>query len=264
MKTALTIAGSDSGGGAGVQADLKSFMAHKVHGMSVLTAVTAQNTVGVQGVWPLPLEAVEAQVRSVFADLPVGAVKTGMLATGPLVSLVARLLAEHHSDGPLVVDPVMVATSGDRLLEDDALEAVRGELLPLATVITPNAAEASVLLGGQPVESLEDARQAARALGTLGCGAVLVKGGHLAGGEHAVDVLWDGTQMVELALPWVETRSTHGTGCTLAASIAANLALGLGLRAAVESAKAYLPGALERASGLGGGHGPVNHHWRLV
>ena len=261
MKTALTIAGSDSGGGAGIQADLKSFMAHKVHGMSAVTAITAQNTVGVQGVWPLPLEAVRAQIRSVFSDLPVDAIKTGMLATAELVLLTASELRAAPTT-PLVVDPVMVATSGDRLLEADAVDAYKTMLFPMATIITPNIHEAGDLLGSS-IRDTSDARDAARALGAFGAGAVLVKGGDLDDAESATDLLWDGNDIFELTLPKLQTTSTHGTGCTLAASIAAGLAQGKPLYDAVVDAKAYLHGALNAAFPLGKGHGPTNHHWRI-
>jgi hydroxymethylpyrimidine/phosphomethylpyrimidine kinase len=255
VKAALTIAGSDSGGGAGIQADLRTFAAHGIHGASALTAVTAQNTVAVVDYVALEPRMVVAQIDAVASDIPLSAVKTGMLANGAIVEAVAEAVARRRLPH-LVVDPVMVAKSGDRLLDAAAEAAYRERLFPLAEVVTPNLPEAEALLG-RPVRTLEAMRQAARDLHALGPRAVLVKGGHLDG--DPVDVLFDGERMEDLRAPRVETRNTHGTGCTLSAAIAARLALGEDLRAAVRGAKAYLTEALRGAYTLGRGAGPVDH-----
>jgi hydroxymethylpyrimidine/phosphomethylpyrimidine kinase len=255
VRTALTIAGSDSGGGAGIQADLKTFSALGVFGMSALTAITAQNTLGVTAVFELPPELVAAQIDAVVTDIGADAVKTGMIANTEIIRVVAAKVREHDIS-TLVVDPVMVATSGDRLLREDAVEALRTELLPLATVVTPNLPEAAVL-AGQEVATLEDMREAARAIVGLGARSVVVKGGHLTG--DAIDVFFDGRGFVELPARRIETTSTHGTGCTLASAIAALLARGESLEGAIRGAKAYLTAAIERSYPLGHGHGPVHH-----
>lgn len=252
---ALTIAGSDSGGGAGIQADLKTFHAFGVFGTSAITALTAQNTLGVTAVHPVPLDMVRAQIDAVVADLPPLAVKTGMLATAELVLTVAEAIRGHGLAG-YVLDPVMVSTSGHRLLDADAEATLARELLPLAALATPNLHEARILTG-LDVESLEDMRRAARLLLEMGAGAALVKGGHLDG--DAVDLFWDGTEERVWRKPRLDTRHTHGTGCTLSAAVAANLALALPLAAAAERAVAWVARAIATAPGLGSGHGPVNH-----
>lgn len=252
---ALTIAGSDSSGGAGIQADLKTFHAFGVYGTSVLTAVTAQNTMGVRAVHAVPMEHVRAQLDALMEDLRPTASKTGMLATRALVALVAERVRAHGLDR-YVLDPVMVATSGDRLLDADAESALVEELLPLATVVTPNLREAAILTG-RPVTALEEMREAARRLVDLGAGAALVKGGHLEG--DAVDLLWDGSEERVWRRRRIETRHTHGTGCTLSAAVAAGLARGHDTAEAVDRAIAYVARAIERAPGLGRGHGPVSH-----
>jgi len=252
---ALTIAGSDSGGGAGIQADLKTFHAFGVFGTSAITAITAQNTVGVHAVHPVPLRDVRAQIDAVVDDLRPAALKTGMLATAALATEVARAI-EHHALGPYVMDPVMVATSGDRLLEPDAEAALRDALLPLATVVTPNLEEAAIL-AGHSVDTLEHMRRAARRLVEMGAAATLVTGGHLEG--DAVDLLWDGREEHLWRRPRVDTRHTHGTGCTLSAAIAAGLARGDTLAAAVDTATRFVWRAIADAPGLGRGRGPVNH-----
>ncbi len=258
---ALTIAGSDSGGGAGVQADLKTFAALGVYGTSALTALTAQNTRGVTGVHPVPAAFVVAQVEAVLADLDVRAVKTGMLGTVDVVEAVAALAAGDRLPH-LVVDPVMVASSGDRLLEQAAERAYVELLLPYAAVLTPNLLEAQALLRGT-ITTLAEQREAARALGALGPRVVVVKGGHAAAdaGGDAVDVVWDGGSVRELRGPWVVTANTHGTGCTFAAAVAAGLARGRAVLPAVEAAKAYVTAGLQAGAGwrLGGGHGPLDH-----
>jgi hydroxymethylpyrimidine/phosphomethylpyrimidine kinase len=263
VRTALTIAGSDSGGGAGIQADLKTFSALGVYGTSALTAITAQNTRAVTAVFELPSEVVAAQIDAVVADIGADAVKTGMIASSELIRVVAGRLREHRLS-PLVVDPVMVAKSGDRLLREEAVSALRRRLLPIATLITPNLPEAGVLLDLEPARDEVGMMQMAKALRELGPRAVLVKGGHLAGAQ-SIDVLDDGAEPLTLAAPRIATANTHGTGCTLSSAIAALLARGLSLREAVREAKAYLTGSLRTSDQLrvGHGHGPVHHFHAL-
>lgn len=261
IPTALTIAGSDSGGGAGIQADLKAFEAHGVFGMSVITAITAQNTRAVTAVHAVPTEVVAAQIDAVADDLPIGAVKTGMLASVEVVETVADGIA-RHALAPVVVDPVMISKSGHALLADDAVEAVARRMLPLAAVATPNAHEAARLTGHE-VRSLDDARRAADALMRLGPNAVLLKGGHLDDERDAVDLLVWGDGEAVFREQRVDTPHTHGTGCTYASAIAANLARGLGLEEAVGRARQYLQRAILDALPLGGGHGPTRHFWFL-
>ncbi|HXE68565.1 MAG TPA: bifunctional hydroxymethylpyrimidine kinase/phosphomethylpyrimidine kinase [Hyphomicrobiaceae bacterium] len=259
---ALTIAGSDSSGGAGIQADLKTFTALGVYGASVITALTAQNTRGVEGVEAIRPEFVLAQLNSVLSDLDVGAVKTGMLANGAIVTTVARRLREVTGSGrplPLIVDPVMVATSGDALLEADAIDAIRQELAPLATLLTPNLAEAARLLGAEPADSETAAAAQAKALfARLGC-PILLKGGHASGSE-AVDLYFAGSELVRLSRPRLDTPHSHGSGCVLSAAVAALQARGLGLQAAIAGAKAFVwQGLAAGASlGVGQGRGPVD------
>jgi hydroxymethylpyrimidine/phosphomethylpyrimidine kinase len=261
MRIALTIAGSDSGGGAGIQADLKTFAACGVYGTSAVTAITAQNTIGVTAWEPVSTELVIAQIEAVGTDLPPAAVKTGMLATAAIVEAVAATIAELDLPN-LVVDPVMIAKGGDRLLREDAVAAIRTELLKLAEVVTPNIPEAEVLTGS-PILTLDDMRAAARRIRTLGPRVVVVKGGHLPIDGFVTDVVCTPDSEFELRGPWVETRHTHGTGCTFAAAIAAHLALGQTVDEALRSARAYLEGAIRHAPGLGAGHGPLNHFWRV-
>jgi hydroxymethylpyrimidine/phosphomethylpyrimidine kinase len=256
LSIALTIAGSDSGGGAGIQADLKTFHAFGVFGTSALTAITAQNTRGVSAIHPIPLDVVRAQIDAVAEDLPPAAFKTGMLATVALVGTVAGAIRDHQLPN-YVMDPVMVATSGDRLLDADAEAALATDLMPLATLVTPNLHEAGILTGAT-VSTLEDMRSAARRLVEMGARAALVKGGHLGKGE-AVDLLWDGRQERSWRRVRMETPHTHGTGCTLSAAAAAGLARGLPLAEAVELAVDFVARAIGTAPGLGTGHGPINH-----
>ncbi|MCX5367716.1 MULTISPECIES: bifunctional hydroxymethylpyrimidine kinase/phosphomethylpyrimidine kinase [unclassified Streptomyces] len=255
----LTVAGSDSGGGAGIQADLKAMLALGVHGMSVITAVTAQNSQGVQGAWELPVEAVRAQYRSVVDDIGVQAVKTGMLASAELVETVAELLA--GTGAPVVVDPVGVSKHGDPLLAASALDSVRTKLLPVATVATPNLDEVAQLTGVR-VESEEQLRDAAAAVLAYGPRWALIKGGHLPGA--AVDLLTDGHEEHWLRAPRYDNRHTHGTGCTLASAIAAQLAKGSSVPQAVAAAKRYVTGAIAAGFALGSGIGPVDHGWDLT
>lgn len=254
MKVALTIAGSDSGGGAGIQADLKTFAAHGVHGTSAITAVTAQNSVAVMDYVALEPRMVVAQIEAVASDMPVSAAKTGMLANRDIVAAVAEAVARLKIPH-LVVDPVMVAKSGDRLLDPAAERAYVELLFPVAAVITPNLFEAEALLG-RPVRTLEAMREAARELKERGPRAVVVKGGHLKG--DAIDVFFDGRRMEDLPAPRIPTKNTHGTGCTYSAAIAARLALGAGLLEAVRGAKDYLTEAIRRSYSVGQGHGPVD------
>ncbi|MEU1464236.1 bifunctional hydroxymethylpyrimidine kinase/phosphomethylpyrimidine kinase [Streptomyces sp. NPDC005727] len=254
----LTVAGSDSGGGAGVQADLKTMLALGVHGMSVITAVTAQNSLGVQGAWELPVEAVRAQYRSVVDDIGVQAVKTGMLASAELVEAVAELIS--GTGVPAVVDPVGVSKHGDPLLAASAMDSVRGRLLPVATVATPNLDEVTQLTGVR-VDSEGDLRRAAAAVLEYGPRWVLIKGGHLSG--DAVDLLTDGSREHWLRAPRHDNRHTHGTGCTLASAVASGLAKGLAVPEAVTRAKEYVTGAIAAGFPLGAGIGPVDHGWRF-
>ncbi len=258
MPSVLTIAGSDSSAGAGIQADLKTFAALGVYGTSVITAVTAQNTLAVAAVHEVPPDIVAAQIDAVVADIRPDAVKTGMLASAPIVEVVAASVRDHALPN-LVVDPVMVAKSGHRLLRDDAVAALR-DLLPLCTVVTPNLPEAEVL-SGRSIASDNDVRRAAEEIVALGAGAVLLKGGHREGAQ-AVDILFDGHSFREYSAPRVDTTSTHGTGCTFASAIAACLARGEPLPEAVGHAKEYVTEALRRAYPIGGGHGPVHHFYR--
>ena len=252
---ALTIAGSDSGGGAGIQADLKTFAAFEVYGASALTAVTAQNTLGVTAIHELPVDVISAQIDAVATDIGMDAVKTGMLSSAAIIETAAERL-RHHGVEQLVVDPVMVAKGGDRLLREDAVTALVSRLLPLALVSTPNAGEAAALCG-HPVETMEQARDAARAIHGMGCRYVVVKGGHF--GEDAVDVLYDGSAFTEFPAKRIPTTSTHGTGCTFASAVAAGLARSNTVEGAVSDAKAYVTAAIAGAPPIGGGHGPLHH-----
>jgi hydroxymethylpyrimidine/phosphomethylpyrimidine kinase len=261
MHTALTIAGSDSGAGAGIQADLKTFAAFAVYGTTAITAVTAQSTLGVSAVLALPADLVIAQIEAVAGDMGVDAAKTGMLATAAIVEAVAAAI-ETQEIPYVVVDPVMIAKGGDRLLDEDAIGAMKSELLRRAHVVTPNAMEAEVLSGIR-ITTLEDARLAAARIHALGPAHVIVKGGHL-GGAESIDVLFDGHGFTDLRAPRIDTTRTHGTGCTFAAAITAGLALGLGLEAAAAEAKRYVTGAIEHGLAIGGGHGPLDHFWRGI
>jgi len=257
---AMTIAGSDSGGGAGLQADLRTFTSYGVFGTCAVTALTAQNTTAVLGVLPVPAEFVVQQVEAVLGDLDVRAVKTGMLATAATVTAVAGLAAAGRLPH-LVVDPVMVSSSGSRLLEEAAERAYVEELLPHAMVLTPNLAEAQVLLGAT-ITTLDEQREAARALGALGPQVVVVKGGHAVSDAtaEAVDVVWDGARISELRAPRIDTRNNHGTGCTFAAATAAGLALGRPVEEALAAAKEFVRRAVAGAAEwrLGAGHGPLD------
>lgn len=258
---ALTIAGSDSGGGAGIQADLKAFSALGVFGTSAITAITAQNTVGVDAVEVLSAAIVRQQIQSVAADFTIAAAKTGMLANAEIIATVADTVGQTGITR-LVADTVMVSKSGHRLLAADAETAMRDQLLPLAFIVTPNLPEAEVLTGLR-ITDLPAMHEAARRLFSLGAKHVLVKGGHLEG-QPAVDLFFDGTSFTELSADRIETKSTHGTGCTLSAAIVAYLCRGKSPLEACRSAKQYLTGALKNAEPLGHGHGPVNHFWNCA
>ncbi|AMB47790.1 MULTISPECIES: bifunctional hydroxymethylpyrimidine kinase/phosphomethylpyrimidine kinase [Methylobacteriaceae] len=262
---ALTIAGSDSSGGAGIQADLKTFAALRVYGASVITALTAQNTRGVQAIHDVPADFVAAQIDSVFSDLAVGAVKIGMLSRPETIRAVAEGLRRHAPGIPVVLDPVMVATSGDRLISQEAVEILRIELMPLATVVTPNLPEAATLLDEEEAGHENEAVAQGRRLLARGARAVIIKGGH-GEGRESVDhlIAADGT-LRRFAAPRIETRNSHGTGCTLSAAVAAGLARGQGLAEAVGGAKTYVTGAIRAADTVpvGHGHGPLHHFFAL-
>lgn len=255
MKRLLTIAGSDSGGGAGIQADLKTFHAFGCYGMSVLTAITAQNTLGVQGIESLPPEFVVLQLQSVVSDIGVDAAKTGMLSNAAIIHALAKKIRELEIPN-LVVDPVMRAKGGDPLLRDDAQAALIEEIVPLAKVITPNLPEAEVL-AGMSVQSKEEMRKAAAIIHQRGAEHVLVKGGHRK--EDATDILFDGQEFTEFFSEHIASRNTHGTGCTYSAAIAANLAQGKTVKEAVAVSKKFITEAIRQSLNLGGGIGPLNH-----
>lgn len=255
----LIIAGSDSGGGAGIQADIKAVTMLGGYAATAVTAITVQNTLGVHGVHPLPLDLIEAQARAVLDDIGADAVKTGMLGSAAVVERVATIL--DSADAPAVVDPVMVAKGGAALLADDAIAAVRELMIPRAALLTPNAPEAEALTG-IAVTDLDGQRRAGEALLRLGARAVLMKGGHVPG-ETVIDLLLTSTGETLLEGERVHTRNTHGTGCTLASACAAGIAKGLPLEVAVAQAWAYVAEAIRRAPGLGGGHGPLDHGWPI-
>lgn len=261
MPIALTIAGSDSSGGAGVQADLKTFAAHGVYGASALTAVTAQNTTGVTGKLALPADFVTAQIEAVAGDLPLDVVKTGMLANSAIIDAVAAAIASLELPS-VVVDPVLKSSSGQALCDHEAVATLISELLPRARVLTPNIPEAETLLSLR-IESLDAARDAVRRLQKLGPAAVVLKGGHLPGDE-VVDLLFDGHALHEFRGPRLSATTTHGTGCTFASAIAANLALGSSLVESVRLAKSYVAGAIAHGLAIGQGHGPLNHFWQTT
>jgi hydroxymethylpyrimidine kinase/phosphomethylpyrimidine kinase len=258
LPVALTIAGSDSGGGAGIQADLKTFAALGVHGTSAITAITAQNTTGVTDILELPVDLVRKQIAAVVDDIGVQAAKTGMLSSAAIVGVVADAVREYGLR-LLVVDPVMVAKGGARLLRDDAIEALRDQLLPLAAVVTPNLPEAEVLLG-RHIASLDERKQAARDLVAMGASAAVVKAGHA---EDATDVYYDGSRMVELRAERIDTVNTHGSGCVFSAAIAAWLARGADPLRAASEARTFITGAIANSLEIGHGHGPVNPMFAL-
>ncbi len=257
MKKALTIAGSDSGGGAGIQADLKTFTAFGVFGMSAITALTAQNTIGVQSIFEVSPKFVYEQIKSIMTDIGTDAAKTGMLSNEAIVKTVSNAVEEFHIPN-LVVDPVMVAKSGDPLLAESARQAVKEQLLPLAKVITPNIFEAEALLDVE-IKNLNDMKEASFDLIKSGCEYVVLKGGHLNINSKALDVIYNGKDFQLLESPRFETKNTHGTGCTFASAIAAGLANGSPPIEAIKMAKQFITKAIEQSISLGGGHGPTNH-----
>ncbi|SFW61080.1 bifunctional hydroxymethylpyrimidine kinase/phosphomethylpyrimidine kinase [Amycolatopsis australiensis] len=261
-RTALTIAGSDSGGGAGIQADLRTFFAHGVHGLVALTAVTVQNSLGVQGFTELPPDVVTAQIKAVASDMGVNAAKTGMLASAEIIRAVAKTLDELGSAFPLVVDPVAASMTGHALLREDALEAIRTELFPRATLITPNLDEVRLLTGISVVDTASQ-RAAAEALLAFGSRWVLVKGGHMTGTPECVDLLSDGREFISLTGPRYETQNTHGGGDTLASAITASLAKGASVPDAVAAGKKFIERCVAEAYPLGAGVGPVSPFWVL-
>lgn len=262
IPVALTIAGSDSGGGAGVQADLRTFAFHKVHGTSALTCITAQNTLGVTRVDALPPEAVAAQMEAVVSDIGVQAAKTGMLLNSEIIATVADRVKALNL-GNLVVDPVMVSRTGAQLISDDAIATLRTALIPQAMILTPNRYEAQ-MLSGMEIQTLEAMQTAAQRIYELGAKAVLVKGGGMTGDLRGVDVWFDGDRQEVLQTATVDTTHTHGTGCTLSAAIAANLALGQDPFTATQGAKSYVTTALKYALAIGKGQGPVGHFFPLL
>ncbi|MBD1823772.1 bifunctional hydroxymethylpyrimidine kinase/phosphomethylpyrimidine kinase [Cyanobacteria bacterium FACHB-DQ100] len=262
VKIALTIAGSDSGGGAGIQADLRTFAFHCVHGTSALTCITAQNTLGVTRVDALPPEAVTAQIQAVVQDIGVQAAKTGMLLNQGIITAVSEQVAACQISN-LVVDPVMVSRTGAQLIDNAAIDALKTLLIPQAIVLTPNRYEAQ-LLSGIEINTLEEMQTAAQRIAELGAKSVLVKGGGMTNALRGVDVWFDGAQCETFAAQRIDTKHTHGTGCTLSAAIAANLALGKDLRSAIKAAKDYVTTALEYALAIGQGQGPVGHFFPLM
>jgi len=263
IANALTIAGSDSGGGAGIQADLKAFSALGAYGASVITALTAQNTVTVSAIHPVPTDFISAQIDAVCSDIQIDAVKIGMLGTPEITHTVAEGI-RRHSLNNIILDPVMVAKSGDALLQEDAIDALKSELVPLAQLITPNLPEAGVLLGRAEPDSVDAMQQAAEDLHKLGADNVLVKGGHL-DGDVNTDVLFDGKGFYQFSHPRIDTTNTHGTGCTLSSAITALVAQGVGIPEATATAADYIHTAIAGADKLnvGEGHGPVHHFHAL-
>ncbi len=259
-KPVLTIAGSDPSGGAGIQADLKALSANSVFGMSVLTSITAQNTCEVSSVFHLPSSIIQAQLDAIFSDISVKTIKTGMLATVEIITTVSTALATQNIEH-LVVDPVMVAKGGHRLLEDEAIYTLKNNLCPQATLITPNIHEAEVL-SGIMIQTLAEARDAAKIIHQLGCQHVLIKGGHLHE-QPGTDLLYDGRFFRMFKADYIQTKNTHGTGCTLASAIAAQLARGKPIADAIEAAKTYTTEAIRHGFSLGQGHGPTDHFYFL-
>ena len=260
MKQILTIAGSDSGGGAGIQADLKSIHANGGYGMSVITSVTAQNTREVTRAFDLPTDLIDAQIDAIFSDFDVAAVKTGMLSSAEIVGTVSEKLRQH-SPNNFVIDPVMLSKSKYPLLKPDAIECLKTELLPLATVVMPNVHEAE-LLAECEIQTIDDAKAAAKIIHQYGCQSVLVKGGHLSG-EKSTDILYADEVFTLFEAERIETENTHGTGCTYSAAIATHLGLGKDLVAAIQSAKDYITNAIRYSLDIGKGHGPTNHFYFL-
>jgi hydroxymethylpyrimidine/phosphomethylpyrimidine kinase len=257
ISKALTIAGSDSGGGAGIQADLKTFQELSVYGMSALTAVTAQNTLGVQGVYPLTPEVITQQIDSIGLDLEPDAVKTGMLFSGDIIRIVADKI-KHYGWRNLVIDPVMVAKGGSTLLLEEAVQSLISHLIPLALVTTPNIPEAEIITK-RSINTIDDRKEAAKIIHAMGSSYVVLKGGHDSVTEAVVDLLYDGQEFIYMESPRIQTRHTHGTGCTYSAAVTAELAKGKSVPEAIHTAKAFIQAAIEDGLGIGSGHGPTNH-----
>lgn len=259
MKTykAMTIAGSDSGGGAGIQADLKTFQELGVFGTSAITAVTAQNTLGVQGIFPIPISDVEQQIQSIADDIPPDAIKTGMLFSAQVIRMIANVIRYHHWE-KVVVDPVMIAKGGASLLQTEAIKSLKTDLIPVSHVITPNVPEAEEL-SGMTIRTAHDKKEASKRLMALGCHYVILKGGHDAESDRVIDLLFDGNDFYELSDKRIRTNNTHGTGCTFSAAITAELAKGKTMKAAFLTAKAFVQAAIENQLDIGKGHGPTNH-----
>jgi hydroxymethylpyrimidine/phosphomethylpyrimidine kinase len=255
---ALTIAGSDSGGGAGIQADLKTFQERDVYGMSVITALTAQNTLGVHGVYPQSLEAIKGQMDAVISDIGVHALKTGMLFSTEIIELVAETIKKYKLSN-VVIDPVMIAKGGAPLLQEQAMTAMKEKLLPLGAVITPNLPEAAALIGWDTIKTVEEMQEAAKALYHLGPASVLIKGGHLDHNNGAIDLLYDGRDFELFETKRIDTKHTHGTGCTFSAAITAELAKGKSVSEAVKIGKEFITTAIEYSLNIGAGIGPTNH-----
>lgn len=260
---ALTIAGSDSGGGAGIQADLKTFQELDVFGMSAITAVTVQNTLGVHGVYPLSVEAVQEQIDAVATDLKPEATKLGMLFSKEIIEVVADQLRIHKLEN-IIVDPVMMAKGGSQLLQDDAIAAMSDEIIPQALLVTPNLPEAARLAGLESINSLDEMKKAAKQIHTLGAKNILIKGGHLSSDQQAIDILFDGSTYYSVVSERIDTKHTHGTGCTYSAAIAAELAKGHGLHEAVNKAKHYITCSIKYALAIGSGIGPTNHRGHRI
>ncbi|NIX15952.1 MAG: bifunctional hydroxymethylpyrimidine kinase/phosphomethylpyrimidine kinase [Candidatus Dadabacteria bacterium] len=262
MPKALTIAGSDSGGGAGIQADLKTFTAHKVYGMSVLTSITAQNTNKVLGIHNLSPEFIGLQLVAVATDFEVNAAKTGMLSNKTIIKSISDQLKRYKIPN-LVVDPVMISKSGARLLEKEAETSLKNDIIPLAFVVTPNIPEAEVI-AGMEIGSIDQMKEACEKIIEIGPKNVLIKGGHLKDNKDAVDIFYDGTDFYEIATKWIKTKNTHGTGCTYSAAICANLAKGMEVLESVSKAKDYVTSAIEKSFNIGSGHGPLNHFHNIT
>jgi hydroxymethylpyrimidine/phosphomethylpyrimidine kinase len=259
MKRALSIAGSDCSGGAGIQADLKTFSAHGVYGMSVIVSVVAENTGRVIGIQDVSPDMIGKQIDAVFEDIGADAVKVGMLSTPECMEEVARKLKYYHPAN-IVIDPVMYAKNGCPLMEPAAVKTLIRTIIPLAGVLTPNIPEAEKIAGGR-IKSVEDMEEAAKAIHAMGCGAVVVKGGHASG--NAVDVLFDGKELCHFETARIDTKNTHGTGCTFSSAVASQLAIGMDLRQAVQKAKDYVTMAIVHSLDIGKGHGPTHHFWHL-
>lgn len=257
----LTIAGSDSGGGAGIQADLKTLTAHKVYGLSVITSLTAQNTLGVKAIYDLPADFIKIQIDTVLKDIGCDSVKIGMLSNKENIKLVSEKISDYELKN-VILDPVMVATSGDKLLKDDSINVLKSLLIPLSYLLTPNIREAE-LLTNSTINSTDDMKKAAADIITLGCKYVLIKGGHLHENENALDILYDGKKFYKFSARRIKTKNTHGTGCTYSSAIAANLAKNLDLLTSISNAKNYVTEAISNSFSIGEGNGPLNHYWNI-